>query len=108
MVRMLRKDGNYEFYQIEEYQSKWDRWRLCHDRNYLPEYEHGEYSACGECWQEIGVHGIYDEEYARTMCNKLNELAKTKVLGDVAEVTKFRLVKINISQTKTVVDCDKY
>ena len=57
-----------KYYIIEEYQGKWSRWMPLNGKPYLPEYEFGEFSASGKCWQETGVHGCYDLEYAKTYC----------------------------------------
>ena len=64
-----------KYYIIEEYQSKWNRWcGLTH--HYLSEYEFGEFSASGICWQETGIHGCYDLKYTKEYCNKLNDALK--------------------------------
>lgn len=106
---MLREDGVYEFYQVQEYQSAWNRWMNIADNYYLKEYEFGEMSASGQCWQETGCHGTYDLEYAKEYCNTLNELAeKEGPLNDAAKVTKFRIIKVNISQSKTIMEFNRY
>ena len=99
-----------KYYIIEEYQSKWDRWRtLTHW--YLREYEFGEFSACGQCWQETGIHGCYDLEYVKEYCNKLNEALSNGLLKDKIEtsnVTKFRVCECEKIFKKKPLIADKY
>jgi hypothetical protein len=113
-INMLRKDGTYVFYQIQEYQSKWDRWMVFFEPHYLEEYAFGEYTACGRCWQETGIHGIYDLEYAKKYCNDLNKaLIENKIENNNdrirdAKITGFRIIKCEISQKRVPLEYNMY
>jgi hypothetical protein len=97
------------YYVIEEYQSRWNRWMPIADKFYLKEYEFGQHTACGACWQETRNHGIYDLEYAKKYCNALNDaLAKGTIKDEVAQVTKFRIVHIERVYKHSVVSPDRY
>lgn len=106
---MFRTDGEYVFYRIEEYQSKWDRW-VAISSFYLKEYEFGEHTFCGECWQKLGVTGIFDLDYAKEYCNKLNDYILNSDFSkdNIAEVTKFRIVKVTILQKQEVLIPNNY
>lgn len=97
------------YYVIEEYQSKWSRW-VGLSRHYLKEYEFGEFSACGQCWQETGIHGCYDLEYTKTYCNKLNQALKDGLLQYGVEVglTKFRICECEKTFKKKPLIANKY
>ena len=85
-----------EFYVIEEYQSRWNRWMRITD-TYLKEYRSGEFSGEGICYRETGTYGTYDLEYAKTYCNALNEALKNGSIADKVEdalVTEFRICKV--------------
>ena len=83
------------YYVIEEYQFKWNRWVPLTDRYYLKEYEFGQHTSCGACWQETGNHGIYDLEYAKAYCNALNDaLENGQINPTEAGVSKFRIAKV--------------
>lgn len=106
---MLRKDGNYTIFQIEEYQSAYDRWVLLQERHFLKQYEFGQQTACGECWQCTGEFGAFDEGYMRQLCNDLNQAVEDGYFkDDTAEVNKFRLVKYEVSQKRTPIEFDRY
>lgn len=108
MQNLLRKDGNYIFYQIEEYQSAYDRW-VTLQGYYLREYKFGQNTACGDCWQEIGIHGIYDWEYAKKYCNELNNAVREgKINTGCSKVTEFRIVKCEVSQKRTPLEFNAY
>ena len=100
-----------EYYIIEEYQSAWNRWvPLTH--HYLPEYEFGEFSSCGKCWQDTGVNGCYDYEYAKTYYDKLNQAledgtllshmtdVRRDVASNVVKINKFRICCVRTTYTK--------
>lgn len=100
---MLRKDGEYIIYQIEEYQSKWNRWMN------IAEHIYKKIPESGDCWQETGIFGFFDFETAKEYCNKLNvECEKGRKFDDTAEVTKFRLRMRELSQKTTVLDFCRY
>lgn len=102
---MLRKDGEYTIYCIEEFQSKWSRWVRIEER-YLKCHD---ISASGQCWQETGIHGFYDFNSAAKHCNALNQaLLEGIIKTDVAEVTKFRIVKCEFMQKQTPIEFNGY
>lgn len=88
-----------EYFIIEEFQSKWNRWVALGDKYYLNEHEFNDFSACGQCWQETGVHGTYNYDHAITYCNALNDALNNdkafaeKMNKNGAGVTKFRISK---------------
>lgn len=104
---MIHYEDSY--YVIEEYQSKWNRWMPLHDKFYLKEYEFGQHTACGACWQETRNHGIYDLEYAKAYCNALNDALQNGTIKDnAAQVTKFRIAKIERTYKHEVILPDRY
>lgn len=76
---MYRKEVNngvveeeYEYYTIEYLSGCDNKWIGIGDNFFsLREYEFGQFSACGECWQKTSIHGTFDLEYAKEFCNKL-------------------------------------
>ena len=107
-MRGLKEGSNHKVvYFIEEYQSKWHRWvsrsySIVHtaynlkliDRDIL--HSKMGVTACGDCWQETGLEGIYSLEYAKQIVNLLNnDLIKTVVHDiDCSMVTEYRICKI--------------
>jgi hypothetical protein len=73
-----------EKYYIIEYKCN-DKWYQLIDRFFLKEYEFGQNTACGDCWQKTGQYGMYDLEYAKEYCNKLNEAVKNRTLDAKVE-----------------------
>lgn len=86
-----------EYFIIEEFQSTWNRWVGLGDRCYLDEHKFNDFSACGQCWQETGVHGTYNRDLAIRYCNDLNhallndEAFAEKINKSGAGITKFRV-----------------
>lgn len=118
---MLSNDGEYIIYQIEEYQSKWNRWMTISDREIISTPDGPErrqyHTASGDAWQQTGIHGFYDIDIAYDYCNKLNdalksgELDKKKWVKDwntSAEVTGYRLVKCILKQERIPLEFQKY
>jgi len=106
---MLRNDGDYTIYQIEEYQSTWDRWVRIHDGNYLKEYKFCEYSSCGPCWQITGQRGTFSLEFASKYCNDLNAgLRNGLIKSGTGEVQGFRILVCTVSQKREPLIPDKY
>ena len=67
MSDILREDGTKTFYQVEIFFGEGfgnpeDRWGLAHEPRKDWEEKHS-FSACGNCWQETGHHGTYDEQF---------------------------------------------
>ena len=101
------------YYIIEEHQSEYDRW--VHIRHhYLPEYEFGEFSACGRCWQETGKHGCFDLEYAKEYCNKLNQALEEGTIKvdnpffQMAKISRFRICECERTFKKTPLVANRY
>ena len=102
-MRVNKSDGDSihiedSYYLIEEFHSKEEKWiSLGIDNYYLPEYEFGEFSACGQCWQETGIYGCFNLEYAKEYCNKLNEALKNGLITDkrveIYGITGFRILE---------------
>lgn len=106
---MLRIDGEFVFYKIQIHYSEWDKWFDIGDKYYSKQYEFGEYSACGKCWQEIWEHGIYDFGYAKQFCNHLNEEIRNGNLKSTkGNPTEFRIVKCEVSQKCTPIEKNNY
>lgn len=77
MIKQYEKNGyqveKYTYYIIEAYWAAWDKWYGIGEDTYGADKEHGEFTACGECWQQTGHHGTFNKEHAIDICNKLNE-----------------------------------
>ena len=100
-----------KYYIIEEQFADSGKWYRLGDRFYLPEYEFGQNSCCGECWQKTGQHGMYDLEYATEYCNKLNEALKNGTLPIYKpgwEIAKFRLAAVEWTYKKQVIVPERY
>lgn len=68
----LKNKTEYEYYTIEYLSGCDNKWNDIGDNFFsLREYEFGQFSACGECWQKTGIHGTFDLDYAKEFCNKL-------------------------------------
>ena len=105
---LIHKEVTY--YRIEEYQSKWDRWVRIRE-HYIPEYEFGEFTACGQCWQETRIHGCYDLEYTKEYCNKLKQALKDGELQkhvDSVGLSDFRICECEQVFKKKILVADMY
>ena len=101
-MSLLREDGAFVIYQIQWREENPEKWYSIGDRYFLPEYEHGENSASGECWQKTGIHGMFDYGYAATYCNKLNQAVSEGKLHELlCSAAEFRLIKVEVSQKTT-------
>lgn len=80
----LASKTEYEYYTIEYLSGSDNKWTGIGDNFFsLREYEFGQFSACGECWQKTGIHGTFDLEYAKEFCNKLiTELEKGTLISN--------------------------
>jgi hypothetical protein len=119
---MLRNDGEFTIYQIEEYQSKWNRWMTISDHEIITVPKDSDerrkyHTACGDAWQQTGIFGFYDIEVAKDYCNKLNEALESgeldkirwvKEWNETGKVTKYRLVKCYFKQERTPLELKKY
>ena len=98
---------DYIYYIIEEYQSKYDRWVQVVDTFYLKEYEFGQNSSCGECWQTTGKYGMFDLDYAKkylsALKKALNDGSIKELTNKRCEVTDFRLCKVHYKEKKTYI-----
>lgn len=104
---MFSREGNelssrteYEYYTIEYLSGSNNKWTGIGDNFFsLREYEFGQFSACGECWQKTGKHGTFDLEYAKKFCNKLiTELENGTLISNstFTDDTKARYERYNI------------
>jgi hypothetical protein len=104
---MLRTDGKYEIYTLEFNVKGEDKWHtLSFDAAWVTDELYkskekvwAEFSACGQCWQETGVHGTYDVEIAI----KLYVLLKQHSLQK--EKYMYRVTKKTIRQESEVLWC---
>ena len=96
-----------EKYYIIEFRSK-DKWYQLIDQFYLPEYEFGQNSCSGACWQKTGQHGMYDIEYAKEYCNKLNDALQNGTLNNRYDAAEFRIAKVEWTFKKEVLTPKKY
>lgn len=96
-----------EQYYIIEYKSS-GKWHQLIDQFFLPEYEFGQNTSCGDCWQKTGQHGMYDVEYAKEYCNKLNKAIENGTLNSKFEISEFRVAKIEWTFKKEVLIPNKY
>lgn len=95
----------YKYYVIEEFQNKYNRWIPLVNKYYLKEYEFGENTACGTCWQETGKHGMYNKKYAKKYLADLKQaLIDNKLILDkydiIADITDFRLIEIKFKESR--------
>lgn len=104
---MFSREGNelssrteYEYYTIEYLSGSDNKWIGIGDNFFsLREYEFGQFSACGECWQKTGKHGTFDLKYAKKFCNKLiTELENGTLISNstFTDDTKARYERYNI------------
>lgn len=96
-----------EKYYIIEYQID-GKWYQMIDHYFLPEYEFGQNTSCGDCWQKTGQHGMYDFAYAKEYCNKLNAAIKNGTLLHRKDVTRFRIVEIEWTFKRQVLEPEMY
>lgn len=96
----LKSRTEYEYYTIEYLSGSDNKWTDIGDNFFsLREYEFGQFSACGECWQKTGKHGTFDLEYAKEFCNKLiTELENGTLINNstFTNDTKARYERYNI------------
>lgn len=99
-----------KYYIIEEQYKDSGKWYQLTDKFYLKEYEFGQNTACGDCWQSTGRHGMYDFEYAKEYCNKLNEALKTGKITFRAgmEIAQFRIAAVEWTYKKQVLVPERY
>ena len=101
---------HWVYYTIEyQTESSGDKWYPISDKCFgLKEYEFGEHTACGRCWQITGEYGMFNKRYAIKFLKDLR-----KALTDNKEsclslrqikITRFRLVKIEKTFEKTWID----
>ena len=106
-VRNVSSIALDEKYYIIECRSK-DKWYQLIDQICLPEYEFGQNSSCGECWQKTGQHGIYDLEYAKKYCNKLNEAINNGTAKNPYNMEECRVARVEWTFKKEVLIPTKY
>ena len=101
MNDILREDGTKTFYQVEiffgeGFGNSEDRWAISHQPRKDWQEKHS-FSACGDCWQETGHEGTYDEHFG--FLAMIEHAQKNK--GDI-----FRLVKRTVTmKTEQVGQC---
>lgn len=96
---MVRNDGKYTIYILQHLTRDGKEWNNSGDGSQFvkgnfrkqPLYD---FCACGECWQQTGVHGTYDLEIA----HRLLLLAGTQ-----HPTRSFRICEVQICQTTTEV-----
>lgn len=91
-----------EKYYIIEYKCN-DKWYQLIDRFFLKEYEFGQNTACGDCWQKTGQYGMYDFEYAKEYCNKLNDAIANGIIDPQRGITEFRIAEVEWTFKRQVV-----
>ena len=104
---MLRTDGKYEIYILEFSVKGENKWHtLSFDAAWVsPELYKTKkeiwktFSACGQCWQEIGIHGTYDVEIAIKLYVLLTQYGLQK------ERYMYRVTKKTILQESEVLWC---
>ena len=96
-----------EKYYIIEYKCN-DKWYQLIDRFFLKEYEFGQNTACGDCWQKTGQYGMYNLEYAKEYCNKLNEAVANGAIDPKLGITEFRIAEIEWTFKRQVLAPVKY
>ena len=108
-LKTQRPPRHYVYYTIEyQTESSNNEWYPINDRCLgLKEYEFGEHTACGRCWQTTGEHGIFNKRYAVKFLKDLRKaLAYDKIIPVVEtdKITRFRLVKIEKTFEKIWID----
>ena len=118
----LSSRTEYEYYTIEYLSGSDNKWTGIGDNFFsLREYEFGQFSACGECWQKTGKHGTFDLNYAKEFCNKLMEelengtlisnstfTADTKARYERYDIKAFRILKHHTIYESEVILANKY
>ena len=118
----LSSKVEYEYYIIEYLSGSDNSWVSIGDNFFsLREYEFGQFSACGECWQKTNSHGTFDLEYAKTFCNKLNEelekgtlisnstfTADTKARYEHYDIKAFRIRRCHVIKESEVILANRY
>ncbi len=66
-----------KYYYVQWYSNKYKEWYGIGENIWLKSYTYGQLSACGDCWQKYGIHGILDKEYAIKFVEDLREAIKT-------------------------------
>lgn len=99
-----------KYYIIEEQYKDTGKWYPLIDKFYLKEYEFGQNTSCGQCWQKTSQHGMYDFEYAKEYCNKLNTALKNSEikLPNGMEISRFRIAAVEWTYKKEVLIPDMY
>lgn len=121
-VTDLSSREEYICYIIEYYSEKFKNWYPLGDMCFsLRDYEHGEFTSCGSCWQKTGIHGTFNIEYAKEFCNKLNEELKNGTLisnSDLnysvksrysdCDIKGFHIRKLHYINESEIIEADKY
>lgn len=100
---MMRNDGLWTFFQIQHLQTDGAWMQSSFDYFGTPPFNDGDvdrhlkFSASGDCWQQTGQHGTYDQEYAE-MCLRAMQKKHTE--------TTFRLVLQVVSQKTLALPLD--
>jgi len=97
---MVRNDGDYTIYILEYWGNigRKDEWLYAGDGDQFTKGEDHfkepfrSFGACGECWQETGIHGTYDKQTAFELLVKVAAHTPNRV---------FRIAELKISQTTT-------
>lgn len=90
----MRRDGAYSIYKIQhqgEIKDEFD-WHYSNMDHYG--YPEG-FNASGECWQQLGIHGVFIDELA---------IKGLRWIRERHPDTKFRLVLVFVAQVTRIVN----
>lgn len=103
-----------KYYYVQWYSNNQKKWLNIGGSDpimWLKSYEYGQMTACGDCWQRYGFHGILDKEYAIKFVKDLREAIKTNSddLGyskylTLDEIGGIRLCKCKYKKKCKVID----
>ena len=101
---MVRNDGDYTIFILQFWADMHGRgadWHYTGDGgHYLPSIDYRNktpeprisFTACGDCWQQTGIHGTYDYDIAHDFL---------KLVAKTAPDRKFRIARLEIFQRTT-------
>jgi len=108
---MREHDCDITYYQV---QAQYTHRNTNEDEWFLPSIAEGMFgvknkdkdpTACGNCWQKTGIHGVYTEEAGITWLEwtKRKYLNESKKALQISVPLMFRLVKVHSIKTTEII-----